>query len=72
MIEISSNKKTNKSLADIWIYDIYLQKWKEIKPPIKVQNQFNNKKMRKSFEPRMAHSATIYGNYIIIFGGYCA
>jgi len=24
LIEISSNKKTNKSLSDIWIYDIYL------------------------------------------------
>ena len=28
--------------------------------------------MRKSFEPRMAHSADVWGNYIIIFGGYAS
>ena len=27
--------------------------------------------MRKSFEARMAHSATLYDNYIVIFGGFC-
>ena len=27
--------------------------------------------MRKSFEPRMAHSSTLIGHYIVIFGGYC-
>lgn len=37
---------------------------------VKVQSTFNSKKMRKIFEPRMAHSANILGHYIIIFGGY--
>jgi hypothetical protein len=46
--------------------------WKEIKPIVKVQSCFNSKKMRKSFEPRMAHSAEVWGNYIIIFGGYAS
>jgi len=46
--------------------------WKEIKPIVKVQSCFNSKKMRKSFEPRMAHSADVWGNYIIIFGGYAS
>jgi hypothetical protein len=27
--------------------------------------------MRKTFEPRMAHSANLIGNYIVVFGGYC-
>lgn len=26
--------------------------------------------MRKTFEPRMAHSATTVGNYILVFGGF--
>ena len=27
--------------------------------------------MRKTFEARMAHSANLVGNYIVVFGGYC-
>ena len=60
----------NRSLSDVWIYDLQINAWKEITPVVKVQTSFNSKKFRKSFEPRMAHSANILGNYIIIFGGY--
>lgn len=67
----SEQDQKTKSLADVWIYDIHLQRWQEIKPIVKVQQAFNNKKMRKTFEPRMAHSANLIGNYIVVFGGYC-
>jgi len=68
----SEEETNNKALNDVWLYDIHMNTWKEIKPVVKVQSCFNSKKMRKSFEPRMAHSAEIWGNYIIIFGGYAS
>ena len=68
----SAEDANNKALNDVWLYDIHMNTWKEIKPIVKVQSCFNSKKMRKSFEPRMAHSAEVWGNYIIIFGGYAS
>jgi hypothetical protein len=44
--------------------------WREISTTVKVQASFNSKKMRKIFEPRMAHTANVIGNYIVVFGGY--
>ena len=44
--------------------------WCEITPTVKVQSNFNNRKMRKCFEPRMAHSACLSGYYLVLFGGY--
>ena len=67
-----SDNNNNKCLNDVWMYDLHLKKWVEIKPEVRVQAVFNNKKMRKIFEPRMAHSANVvHGNYIVFFGGYC-
>mmetsp|Transcript_23432 Transcript_23432/g.36099 ORF Transcript_23432/g.36099 Transcript_23432/m.36099 type:complete len:242 (+) Transcript_23432:238-963(+) len=60
----------SKPLNDVWLFDIFREEWKEVTPTVKVQPTFNNKKLRKSFEPRMAHSANVIGNYILIFGGY--
>lgn len=60
----------NKPLNDVWLFDLLLNEWKQIEPVTKVQSSFNNKKLRKSFEPRMAHSANVYGNYIVCFGGF--
>lgn len=71
-VNSSEEETNNKALNDVWLYDIVLNIWKEIKPIVKVQSCFNSKKMRKSFEPRMAHSADVWGNYIIIFGGYAS
>lgn len=71
-INSSEEETNNKALNDVWLYDIHLNTWTEIKPVVKVQSCFNSKKMRKSFEPRMAHSADVWGNYIIIFGGYAS
>ena len=60
----------NRPLNDVWLFDLMLNSWRQIEPVTKVQSSFNNKKLRKSFEPRMAHSASTIGNYIVIFGGY--
>jgi hypothetical protein len=60
----------NKPLNDVWLFDTELSRWKEIAPAVKVQPSFNSKKMHKKFEPRMAHSANVIGNYIVIYGGY--
>lgn len=69
----SEEETANQSLADVWLFDLQLKTWFELKPSIRVQPIFNNKKMRKTFEPRMAHTATVVqGNYIVFFGGYCS
>lgn len=59
-------------MGDVWAYDMHLRVWQELKPSIRVQTVFNNKKMRKTFEARMAHTATVvHENYIVFFGGFC-
>lgn len=51
---------------------MHLRRWQEVEPKIRIQDVFNGKKKRKTFEPRMAHSATVvHGNYILFFGGFC-
>jgi hypothetical protein len=60
----------NRPLNDVWLFDLMLNVWRQVEPVTKVQSSFNNKKLRKSFEPRMAHSASVLGNYIVVFGGY--
>lgn len=68
--EDGENEAPNKPLNDVWLYDIFLNRWQEITPTVKVQQNFNSKKMKKNFESRMAHSANVWGPYMIIFGGY--
>lgn len=65
-----SEASLNRSLNDVWLFDLHLNEWKEINPSVKVQSSFNNKKLRKTFEPRMAHSTNLVGNYLVIFGGF--
>ena len=57
----SDQEPTNRPLNDVWVFDIHLKFWREITTTVKVQTSFNSKKMRKIFEPRMAHSANILG-----------
>ena len=64
------NEASNKPLNDVWLFDIFQNYWQEITPQVKVQQNFNSKKMKKNFESRMAHSANVHGPYIIIFGGF--
>ena len=66
----SENLEDLKDLQKEIGFDLLLNEWKQIEPVTKVQISFNNKKLRKSFEPRMAHSANVYGNYIVCFGGF--
>ena len=54
-----SEASMNRSLNDVWLFDLHLNEWKEINPSVKVQSSFNNKKLRKTFEPRMAHSTNM-------------
>lgn len=53
----------------MWIYDTILNKWLEIKPPMMIQGPLSGKKIKKEFEPRMAHSAVAFDQYIVLFGG---
>ena len=57
------------SLGDVWVFDTLQKIWFEIKPNFKVQSSATGKKLRKSFEPRMAHSSVITDQFITIFGG---
>jgi hypothetical protein len=50
----------NKFLNDVWVYDTVLLSWHEIKAPFKIQGPLAGKKIKKEFEPRMAHSAVQY------------
>jgi hypothetical protein len=52
-----SNKKP---LGDVWVYDTLLNKWHEIKPLQRIQGSLAGKKIKKEFEPRMAHSAVVF------------
>ena len=46
-----------RPLNDVWIYDTLTNQWLEIHPPFKIQGSLLGKKIKKDFEPRMAHSA---------------
>ena len=59
--EDDDGEPQNRPLNDVWVYDILLNIWREITTTVKVQTSFNSKKMRKIFEPRMAHSANVFG-----------
>jgi len=46
-----------------------MQKWHEITPPLRIQGSLLGKKIKKEFEPRMAHSAVQLNQFVILFGG---
>lgn len=51
-------KENNKRpLNDVWVYDTLTNQWCEIKPGFRIQGSLLGKKIKKDFEPRMAHSA---------------
>lgn len=70
--EIKENDNcTKQPLNDVWIYDTVLRKWLEIKPQVKIQgSSSSNKKLKKEFEPRMAHSAVQLNQFVVLFGGF--
>ena len=49
----------SKSLSDVWVFDTHLTKWFELKPSLHIQGSGAGKRIRKQFEPRMAHSAVV-------------
>ena len=65
------DEQNNKEpLGDVWIFDTFLSKWFEIKPQLLIQGSSAGKKIKKQFEPRLAHSAVTLDQFVIIFGGY--
>jgi hypothetical protein len=57
-------------LGDVWVFDTYFSTWTEIKNiPFKIQSNPQGKKIKKFFEPRMAHTACVLDQYVVLFGG---
>lgn len=46
-----------RPLNDVWVFDTLTNRWHEIKAPLRIQGPLTGKKLKKEFEPRMAHSA---------------
>jgi len=38
-------------------------------PPLRIQGPLLGKKLKKDFEPRMAHSAVQLNQFVVLFGG---
>lgn len=53
----------------MWVFDTFLSKWQQIEPALKVQGSMAGKKIRKQFEPRLAHTAVIIDSFVVVFGG---
>jgi hypothetical protein len=56
-------------LSDVWAYDTLMNRWHEIFPGFKIQGNLTGKKIKKEFEPRMAHSAVALDQFVVLFGG---
>ena len=54
----------------MWVFDTFLSKWFEIRPKLLIQGSGAGKKIKRQFEPRLAHSAVILDQFVIIFGGF--
>jgi len=71
--EVTSGKEgevKKEALSDVWIFDTFYRQWKELKDlQFKIQAPASGKKIRKFFEPRMAHTACVIDQYVVIFGG---
>ena len=74
--ETSSQKRENctqsnnkRPLSDVWAYDTLMNRWYEIFPGFRIQGNLTGKKIKKEFEPRMAHSAVALDQYVVLFGG---
>jgi len=56
----SESEDTEKEpLSDVWIFDTLMRNWFELKPGFKIQGSGAGKKIKKHFEPRLAHTAVI-------------
>lgn len=59
----------SKSLSDVWIFDSHLNRWFELNLPLYIQGSGAGKRIRKQFESRMAHSAVVLDQFVVLFGG---
>ena len=53
----------------MWVFDIVLGEWAQLDPQLRIQGTGAGKKIRKRFEPRLAHVSCIVGDYVVVFGG---
>lgn len=67
--ESASDSVPKVSLDDVWVFDIILGEWAKLSPSLRIQGTGAGKKIRKNFEPRLAHVSCIVDDYVIIFGG---
>lgn len=51
------------------MFDTFTNQWHEIIAPFRIQGSLLGKKIKKEFEPRMAHSAVQFNQFVVIFGG---
>lgn len=61
-ISLSQEKgeRRKEALADVWAFDTYYKRWVELRTlNFKVQGSNSGKKVKRQFEPRMAHTACI-------------
>jgi hypothetical protein len=59
-----------EALGDVWAFDSYYKRWVELKSlSFKIQGSNSGKKVKRQFEPRMAHTACILDQYVVLFGG---
>jgi hypothetical protein len=56
-------------MNDVWAYDTLMNQWEQIHAPFKIQGSLLGKKIKREFEPRMAHSAVQLNQFLILFGG---
>lgn len=66
---IDSEETQKEPLSDVWIFDTFKCTWSQIDPQLQIQGSTAGKKIRKFFEPRLAHTAVIIDSYVVVFGG---
>ena len=63
------DESLSQALGDVWVFDTHLRRWMELSPPLFIQGSGAGKRIKKEFEPRMAHSAVIIDQFVVVFGG---
>lgn len=65
----SSDSSQKEPLSDVWIFDTFHRTWTQLNPSLRIQGSMAGKKIKKQFEPRLAHTAVIIDQFVIVFGG---
>lgn len=65
----SESSSCKEPLSDVWIFDTFSKVWTQIDPALRVQGSMAGKKIKKYFEPRLAHTAVLIDSFVVLFGG---